>query len=59
MRRSSRDEVEEALWRQGAEAAYAGERTMRGVGYAKKARERGGFAMDMEALNLQGRTVKD
>jgi hypothetical protein len=35
--------------------AYAGERTMRGGGYAKKVQIRGGFAMDIEALNLQGR----
>jgi hypothetical protein len=40
VRRSLRDEVEEALWRQGAEAAYAGERTMRGGGYAKNGRSR-------------------
>ena len=55
VRRSLRDEVDEALWRQGAEAAYAGERTMWGVGYAKKVQVRCGFAMDMEALDLQGR----
>ena len=59
VRRSLRDEVEEALWRQGADAAYAGERTMRGVVYAKKARIRGGFTMDMEALDLQARAGKD
>jgi hypothetical protein len=51
--------IEEALWREGAEPAYAGERTMRGVGYAKKARVRGGVAMDMEVLDLQGRAGED
>ena len=59
VRRSLHDEVEEALWRHGAEAAYVGERTMRGDGYAKKAQIRGGFAMDIEALDLQGRAGKD
>ena|ERR1035441_8755708 len=38
VRRSLCGEVDEALWREGAEAAYAGERTMRGDGYAKEHR---------------------